>query len=86
MLNKIILNKIIEICVKQLTKRFKLQRLKKYVEEDNELDVQVRKHAKKLDELLKDVSILKSDSHPPIFRRDDVKDILSRLKRLERKI
>ena len=33
----------------------------------------------------KDVAQLKVDSHPPVFMKDDYKDIIKRLKKLEKR-
>ena len=52
-------------------KKSAIRNMRKYVEEDNELDLQVRAHSKSLDkygryieELEKEVAILKKVSHP----------------------
>tara|TARA_R100001594_G_C3972468_1_gene248110 strand:+ start:345 stop:629 length:285 start_codon:yes stop_codon:yes gene_type:complete len=72
MLQGLVLKKVIDIVLKRVMQKNELRKLRKYVEEDNELDLQVRAHAKSLDkygryieELEKDVAILKKDSHPP---------------------
>ena len=84
---KILINAII----KALNKRFNLNNIKSYVEDDNELDIKMktalknlRKNAKYIEELEKDVAILKKDSHPPIFGKKDKRDIIKRLKKLEK--
>ena len=84
---KILINAII----KALNKRFNLNNIKSYVEDDNELDIKmktalknVRKNAKYIEELEKDVAILKKNSHPPIFGKKDKKNIIKRLKKLEK--
>ncbi len=84
---KILINAII----KALNKRFNLNNIKSYVEDDNELDIKMktalknlRKNAKYIEELEKDVAILKKDSHPPVFGKKDRKDIIKRLKKLEK--
>ena len=38
-----------------------------------------------IEDLEKDVAILKKKSHPPIFSEDDYKDIIKRLKKLEKR-
>ena len=64
-----------KIAAKQIIKAVKhkidLKKIDKYVNKPNELDMQIRAHAKALDkygryieELEKDVAILKKDSHP----------------------
>ena len=84
---KILINAII----KALNKRFNLNNIKSYVEDDNELDIKmktalknVRKNAKYIEELEKDVAILKKNSHPQIFGKKDKNDIIKRLKKLEK--
>ena len=84
---KILINAII----KALNKRFNLNNIKSYVEDDNELDIKMktalkrgRKNAKYIEELEKDVANLKRDSHPPIFGKKDKNDIIKRLKKLEK--
>ena len=84
---KILINAII----KALNKRFNLNNIKSYVEDDNELDIKmktalknVNKNAKYIEELEKDVAILKKDSHPPIFGKKDKNNIIKRLKKLEK--
>lgn len=49
----------------------------------NQLYKTVSKQGKYIEELEKEVAILKADSHPPIFSVSDYKDILKRLTRLE---
>jgi septal ring factor EnvC (AmiA/AmiB activator) len=63
----LIVKKVIELVIKE----FKLDKIKKYVEEPNELDSQVgsmqktlSKYGKYIEELEKEVAILKADSHP----------------------
>ena len=84
---KILINAII----KALNKRFNLNNIKSYVEDDNELDIKMktalknlRKNAKYIEELEKDVAILKKNSHPPIFGKKDKNNIIKRLKKLEK--
>ena len=67
----LILKFLIKTIIKALDKRFNLRNIKKYVEEDNELDIKMKtalknssKNAKYIEELEKDVAILKKDSHP----------------------
>ena len=44
----------------------------------------VNKYGKYIEELEKDVAILKKDSHPPIFGVEDKDNIIERLKKLEK--
>ena len=87
----LIVKLLIKTIIKTLNKKFNLRSIKKYVEEDNELDIQMktalkrgRKNAKYIEELEKDVANLKRDSHPPIFGKKDKNDIIKRLKKLEK--
>ena len=71
MLQGLLAKKVIDLVIKRVMEKSELRKMRKYVEEDNELDFQIRAHAKALDkygryieELEKDVAILKKDSHP----------------------
>ena len=44
----------------------------------------VNKYGKYIEELEKDVAILKKDSHPPIFGIEDKDNIIEKLKKLEK--
>ena len=44
----------------------------------------VSKYGKYIEELEKDVAILKKDSHPPIFAIEEKDNIIKRLKKLEK--
>lgn len=92
MIQAMIAKKIIESVFKKIETKHKLKKLKQYVEQDNELDIQMKqvhkilnKYGKVLEELEKDMAILKSDSHPPIFSNKDYTDILKRLDKLEKR-
>ena len=81
-----IVKKVLEAVMKAILKKYNLDKVTKYVEEDNELDIQVKqlqktigKYGKYIEELEKDVGRLKTDSHPPI------KNIEKRIKWLEKK-
>ena len=87
-LGKLIASRII----KAVKHSIDLKKIDKYVNKPNELDLQVKAHARALDkygrtieELQKDVAILKADSHPPVFSKNDYSDILKRLKNLEKR-
>jgi len=90
MLQGLIAKKTIDIILKQVMKKREINKLRKYVEEDNELDIQMKqlqrtvaKQGKYIEELEKEVAILKKNAHPPIFSILDYKDILKRLEKLE---
>tara|TARA_Y100001973_G_C5054358_1_gene259371 strand:+ start:114 stop:395 length:282 start_codon:yes stop_codon:yes gene_type:complete len=90
MLQGLIAKKAIDVIIKQVMKKREINKLRKYVEEDNELDVQMKqlqktvaKQGKYIEELEKEVAILNKNTHPPIFSVSDHKDVLKRLKKLE---
>ena len=57
MLQGLIAKKTIDIILKQVMKKREINKLRKYVEEDNELDIKVRKIEKRIKKLEK-------NSHP----------------------
>ena len=86
MIQGILAKKVIDIVLKKIVEKHKLNKLQKYVEQDNELDKQMRvvqktldKYGKTIEEIEKEVAILKKDSHVPI------KGLEKRLKKLENK-
>ena len=85
-IGKIVANKII----KSIKHKVDLNKIDKYVNKPNELDIQIKqiyktvaKQGKYIEEAEKEISILKKDSHPPVFSISDYKDVLKRLKKLE---
>ena len=68
MLQKLVINKIINL----LAKNFKLFKLMEYVEKPNELDHKVL-------ELENRILKLEKDSHSPVFTKKDKEDIEKRL-------
>ena len=71
MIQAFVAKKLINVALKKIMKAREIKNLRKYVEEDNELDFQIRAHAKALDkygryieELEKEVAILQKNSHP----------------------
>jgi predicted RNase H-like nuclease (RuvC/YqgF family) len=85
MIQGMIIKKVLEIVFKKIQEKHNLKRIQKYVEEDNELDIQMKqaqktmgKYGKYIEELEKDVGQLKTDSHPPI------KNLEKRIKWLEK--
>jgi len=69
-----------------------LKRIDDYVNKDNELDIKVKQQQKNINKALKyiedlekEVGILKTDSHPPLFTKRDKTSILRRLTKLEKK-
>ena len=92
MLQALIAKKAIDIILKKVMKQRELKNLRKYVEEDNELDIQVRqmqktiaKQGRTIENLETEMAILKANSHPPIFSKGDYKGIVKRLNKLEKK-
>ena len=78
--------------IKVIKHKIDLKKIDKYVNKPNELDVQlkflqrtVNKQGRYIEELEKNVAILKRDSHPPVFSKEDYKDIIKRLKKLEKR-
>tara|TARA_R100000808_G_scaffold7763_1_gene22459 strand:+ start:8050 stop:8289 length:240 start_codon:yes stop_codon:yes gene_type:complete len=62
-----------------------------YMQGDHDLDKVidalskvVNKYGKYIEKLDKEVAILRKDSHPPVFNIDDYKDLLKRIKTLEK--
>ena len=105
MIQGLIAKKGIEFVIKKIMEKREIKKLRKYVEEDNELDLTVKelendrsilikqleitnkkidKYGRYIEELEKDVAILKKDSHPPIFGKGDYNKIIRRLKKLEK--
>ena len=71
MLQGLLIKKIIEIVMKQLFKQFNFDKIQKYVEQPNELDKQVEslqktvnKYGKYIEEVEKNIAILKKVAHP----------------------
>ena len=85
MLQGILVKKVLDLVLKQIFKQFDLNKINKYVEEDNELDKQMKqvqktisKQGKYIEELEKNLAILEKYSHPPIDGLE------KRLKKLEK--
>ena len=77
--------------IKAIKYKIDLKKIDKYVNKPNELDRQMkqvqktsRKSLKYIEELEKDVAILRNESHPPIFDKSDLRKIERRLKKLEK--
>ena len=81
MLQGLIIKKVLDLVMKQLMKQFKLDKIQQYVEEPNELDKQIKslnktvnKYGKYIEELEKDMAVLKdvansSDSIKKKFKK-----------------
>ena len=68
MIQAFVAKKLIDVALKKIMKAREIKNLRKYVEEDNELDIQMKQLQKKVDlqckyieELEKDVAILKKE-------------------------
>ena len=86
MLQGILAKKVLDMVLKQIFKKFDLDKINKYVNEDNELDKQVSVLQSKLaiygkyfEQMEVDIATLKKHSHKPI------KNLEKRLKKLEKK-
>ena len=83
---KILINVVKKQITKQISKKYDMPKIDKYVNEENELDKQmvhlqrkVNKQGMYIEELEKDVASLSRDSHKPI------KNLEERIKKLEKK-
>ena len=81
-----LIKKVLDLVLKQIFKKFDLDKMKKYVEEENELDKQIAvfqkkmtKYGKIMEQMENDIAKLKSVAHTPIS------DLTKRLKKLEKK-
>ena len=78
--------------IKAIKHKIDLKKIDEYVNKPNALDKQMKQVQKNLnnslkyiEDLEKEVAILRRDSHPPIFGKSDIRKIERRLKKLERK-
>tara|TARA_A100001201_G_scaffold136907_1_gene126342 strand:+ start:85 stop:348 length:264 start_codon:yes stop_codon:yes gene_type:complete len=85
MIQGLVAKKVIDIVLKKIVEKHRLNKLQKYVEEENELDMQMKqvqktvsKQGKYIEELEKKVAMLEKNSHPPI------EGLEKRLKKLEK--
>ena len=86
MLQGILIKKVLDLVLKQIFKKFDLDKINKYVNEDNELDKQmsvlqskVAINGKYIEQIEVDIATIKKNSHKPI------KGLEKRLKKLEKK-
>ena len=91
MIQGLIIKKVIDVVLKKIMEKHNLNKLQKYVEEDNELDKQVKviqkkidKYGKIIEDLEKTVAILNKSAHPPIFGEKDLGKLEKRLNKLEK--
>ena len=92
MIQALIVKAIFNAIYKAIQKKHNLKKMEDYVNKPNELDRQMKqvqknlnKALKYIEELEKEVGILKEDSHPPLFTKKDKNRIERRLKKLENK-
>ena len=92
MLQTFIAKRIATVIIKKVMEKRAIKKMQKYVEEPNELDMQMKqlqktivKQGKYIEELEKNVATLKKESHPPIFGKDDYKKLIKRLNKLEKR-
>ena len=91
MLQAFIMKRIAGAIIKKVMAKRAIKKMQEYVEKPNELDIQMKqvqktqnKHGRTLENVEKDIAQLRVDSHPPVFMRNDYKDILKRLEKLEK--
>jgi uncharacterized membrane protein YhiD involved in acid resistance len=92
MIQGLIVKWIFNAIYKAIKRKHDLKKIDNYVNKPNELDKQMKqvqknlnKALKYIEELEKEVGILKADSHPPLFTKKDKNSIERRLKKLEKK-
>ena len=92
MIQALIVKTIFNAIYKAIQKKHNLKKMEDYVNKPNELDKQMKqvqknlnKALKYIEELEKEVGLLKTDSHPPLFTKKDKNRIEKQLKKLEKK-
>ncbi len=72
MLKAMVAKKGLDLILKKVMEKREIKKLRKYVEEDNELDIQMKqlqktvaKQGKQLEQNDIEIATLKKDSHPP---------------------
>ena len=87
-----IADKIIKGAVKLIAKQFKLDKVLKYVEDDNELDKKVKElentvavFNKCFDNVEDSIKKLKKEAHPPIFSKSNLDKMQKRITKLEKR-
>ena len=87
MIQGMIIKKVLDLVMKQLMKQFKLDKIQEYVEQPNELDKQVKalnktvnKYGKYIEELEKDMAMLKDVANSS----DSIKEKLKKVKKPRR--
>ena len=83
MLQGILVKKVLDLVMKQVLKQFNLDKIQKYVEQPNELDMQVKslqksisKYGKSIEELEKNIAIIKD----VVSQSDSIKDKFKKIR------
>ena len=91
MIKKLIIKWIFGSIFKSIKKKKEWKKIDKYVNKPNGLDKQLKqvqrnvsKYGKSIENVEKGIAILNKDSHPPIFGRKDLRKITKRLEKLEK--
>ena len=91
MIQAFVAKKLIDVALKKVMKAREIKNLRKYVEEDNELDHKVKELENSIALLNAHIEIqekhiekLEKDSHPPVFSKSNYKDLLKRIKKIEK--
>ena len=92
MLGQFIAKQVAGAVIKKVMQKRAIKKMREYVEQPNELDIQVKvlqknntKLSKENEEMQKEIAILRKDSHPPIFSMEDKDGIIKRLNKLEKR-
>ena len=87
------IDRILETITRKLLKRFKLDKILKYVEEPNELDMQVKaiqrivnKYGKYIESIEKDIAEIKAVAHKPVDWLEKINKLNDKFNKLEKKL
>ena len=87
------IDRILETITRKLLKRFKLDKILKYVEEPNELDMQVKaiqrnvnKYGKYIESIETDIAEIKAVAHKPVDWLDKINKLNDKFNKLEKKL
>ena len=90
MIGQFIAKQVAGAVVKKVMEKRAIKKMRDYVEKPNDLDKQVKqmqktisKQGRYIEELEKEVALLKVNSHPPVFKKNSYDKILKRLRKLE---
>ena len=92
MIPQMVLKFVLPRVMEHIMSVFKLDKVLRYVEEDNELDVQVRDVEQKCTDIGYKVSAMESvlsdlgeDSHPPVIKQEEWEDVKATIKKIKNK-